>query len=673
MIKRTFILFLFSIVKVTLFAQILDPVKWEFEFEKVDDSTYNLFFEAKIEDGWSVYSQYLESDDGPIATSITFSELDQIELDGKAEEDPANKKEGYDQVFDMNVTKYHHSLKINQKVILKAPVNEIKGYVTFMTCDDTRCLPPQDVDFVFDLTGKSLNVIPESKKKVDDDILLSNELYLYGISSIEITDEVCGDESTSLNSEKSLLGIFILGILGGLIALVTPCVFPLIPLTVSFFTKGAGGKEGNRNAVLYGFFILLIYVLLSIPFHLLDSINSEILNEISTNQWLNLLFFAVFLIFALSFFGLFEITLPSSFTNRISAAEGVGGILGIFFMAFTLCLVSFSCTGPILGSLLAGALTSDGGAWQLTAGMAGFGISLAFPFALFALFPGWMQKLPKSGGWLGNVKIILGFLEVALALKFLSNADLVMHWGILKYELFMVLWILIAIGLALYLFGVLKFPGAYNRAGFKLPKWRIIFGAITIIFTAYLGFGLTINERTGNFRSLKLLSGLAPPAGYSWILPSDCPNGFDCFKDLQAGIAQAKSESKPILLDFTGYACVNCRKMEEQVWSDPSVFKLIDEKFVLISLYVDDKKELPIDQKLEVDNFSNGSRQLNSIGNKWAYFQAKYFNNNSQPHYVILDPYQTKTLTSPVGYTPKISEYLEFLNCGLNSFQHKSL
>lgn len=683
-------------------AQIVNPVKWSFTTEHIKGNEYYIQFNAKIDQGWSVYSQYLDRDDGPIATSINFEEGGHFELVGQAEEDAKTKKEGHDPLFDMNLIKYYKYMKIKQKVVIKDFSEEIEGYLTFMTCDDTRCLPPEDVDFYLKFvpvkTEKELKVaqVKEDTKSIiggvavkdkeekesaetitRDQLVIENkplatiESVLYGIHGVSEAAQNCDHvaaTSTQEKKEKTYAGIFILGMVGGLLALLTPCVFPLIPLTVSFFTKGAENKKkGFRDAILYGLFIFGVYLLLSIPFHLLDSINPDILNEISTNVWLNLGFFVIFLFFAFSFFGYYEITMPSSLTNKVSAAEGVGGIFGIFFMALTLSLVSFSCTGPILGSLLAGALSSDGGAWQLTAGMCGFGLALALPFAVFAMFPGWMNKIPKSGGWLNSVKVVLGFVELALAFKFLSNADLVMHWGILKYELFMTLWIIIGIGLSLYFFGIIGF-----KHDSKPNKWsvaRLGLGAVSVIFTIYLALGLIKNEETNTFSSLKLLSGLAPPTGYSWIYPNECPNDINCFKDLETGLEYAKKQNKPVLLDFTGYACVNCRKMEEHVWSDQKIFNYINDDYVLISLYVDDKKELPESERVEVERVQGGKRKLKNYGHKWAHFQTKFFNTNSQPYYALLSPDGKQLLNRPVGYTPEIDDYASFLECGLKSFK----
>ncbi len=498
---------------------------------------------------------------------------------------------------------------------------------------------------------------------------------LYGLtaedikrSSVKCESEVSSSASEVQKGGKSLWGIFGLGFLGGLLALLTPCVFPMIPLTVSFFTKKSGQSKGSgiSKALLYGFFIFAVYIILSIPFHLLDSVNPDILNEISTNVWLNVIFFAVFLFFAFSFFGYYELTLPSSWTNRTTQGENSGGLIGIFFMALTLAIVSFSCTGPILGSLLAGSLTADGGAWQLTAGMAGFGVSLGLPFALFAMFPNMMNALPKSGGWLNTTKVILGFLELALAFKFLSNADLVAHWDLLKIEPFLILWIIIFGGLALYLFGKIKFP--HDSPIKKLSFSRIAGGVLVATFTIYLASGFRVNKETNTFTPLTLLSGLAPPVGYSFLYPNDCPNNLDCFKDLKTGIAYAKKVNKPIMLDFTGYACVNCRKMEEHVWPLKKIDDYLRNDYVLISLYVDDKKTLPEAEQVDVNRINGGTRKLKSYGHKWANFQTQFFQNNSQPYYVLLNSDGTKILNQPADYTPDEDEYAQFLECGLKVF-----
>jgi len=464
-----------------------------------------------------------------------------------------------------------------------------------------------------------------------------------------------------VEEKDGFMTIFLLGFLGGLIALLTPCVFPMIPLTVSFFTKGAKTrKQGLMNAILYGLFIFLIYLLLSVPFHLLDSLAPEILNNISTNVTLNIAFFVIFIIFAFSFFGYYEITLPSSWSNKMDdKASSIGGVVGIFFMALTLALVSFSCTGPILGSLLGGSLSSDGGATQLSFGMGGFGLALALPFALFALFPNWLNSLPKSGGWLNTVKVVLGFLELGLAFKFLSNADLVEHWGFLKREIFIGIWILVGIGLMLYLFGIIRFP--HDGPKKKLTKARFGFGVLTFLFVLYLFPGLT----NSGFANLKLLSGFPPPLFYSvYEKDTQGPLGLKAYKSWEKGFEMAKQENKPIMLDFTGWACVNCRKMEEQVWSDPDVYKVLNNEYILVSLYVDDREELPEQDQFNYVRANGSIKKIKTIGDKWATFQTVNFQNNSQPFYVLMDT-DMNLLNSPIGYTSDAKEYLVWLKQGV--------
>jgi len=649
---------------------ILKPVKWSLKAEKTDEQTYDLVFKAVMDKGWYIYSQYLEGEDGPDATSFNFDENDHLKTEGKAREESAHRFEGLDEIFDMNVIKFKNEVTFTQPVQVSDVSQTIKGYIEFMTCNDRQCLPPAEVPFKVNLA--TLNaLIGDAAEENEITGSLSNEASTGSSTFVIDTQPVseCGLIATK-EKTKGLWGIFILGLLGGLVALLTPCVFPMIPLTVSFFTKGSQNKrKGLGNAFLYGLFIFLVYLALSLPFHLMDSLNPDILNDVSTNIWLNIGFFLVFLIFALSFFGYYELTLPASWSNKVSSAEGIGGTIGIFFMALTLALVSFSCTGPILGSLLAGAMTANGGAMQLTSGMAGFGLALALPFGLFAAFPGWLNSLPKSGSWLNTVKVVLGFLELALALKFLSNADLVKEWGLLKIEPFLALWIVIFTGMGLYLFGKIKFP--HDSPLKKLSIGRIGLGLASFAFVVYLASGFIFDERANSFRPLKLLSGLAPPSCYSWIHPCDCPQNLSCFKDFEEGLAYAKEANKPIMIDFTGHACVNCRKMEEHVWPEGAVYKHLKDNYVLISLYVDEKIDLPAEEQITVPKKSGGSRKLRTVGNKWAYFQTENFNNNSQPYYVLLSP-DGKLLNKPVGYTPDAQQYADFLQCGLDAFDKLS-
>ena len=675
--KKAIVAIFFLISTVSSFAQILEPVKWSYESKKNSDQEYELIFTATIDENWAVYSQFI-GDDGPIPTTFTFEDNSNIELVGSVTESNENKVTKYDPVFDMELSKFFKKAVFTQKIKLKNNDAIIKGSLTYMTCDDEQCLPPTDEPFEFNFSASGVSASQgDLGEGIEVDENAVNEL-LYGLSPSDIqkSDKNCTNGATSNASavqEKgtSLWNIFGLGILGGLLALLTPCVFPMIPLTVSFFTKKGDQKKssGLSKAILYGFFILAVYLVLSIPFHLLDSINPDILNDISTNVWLNVLFFVIFVFFAFSFFGYYELTLPASWTNKTTQGENVGGIIGVFFMALTLAIVSFSCTGPILGSLLAGSLTSDGGAWQLTAGMGGFGLALGLPFALFAAFPGWLNSLPKSGGWLNTTKVVLGFLELALAFKFLSVADLVQHWGILKIEPFLIIWIIIFGGLALYLFGKIKFP--HDSPIKKISFSRISFAILIAAFTVYLASGFRVNKETQTFTPLTLLSGLAPPVGYSFIYPNSCPNNLDCFKDLKTGIAHATSVNKPIMLDFTGYGCVNCRKMEEHVWPLEKIDNYLRNDFVLISLYVDDKKALPNDQQVRVKRINGGTRKLEDYGDKWANFQTQFFQNNSQPFYVLLSPDGKTILNRPVAYTPDEDQYAQFLECGLEILKNE--
>jgi thiol:disulfide interchange protein DsbD len=439
----------------------------------------------------------------------------------------------------------------------------------------------------------------------------------------------------------------------------------MIPLTVSFFTKrSASRSKGIANAFLYGFFIFLIYVLISVPFYFLQGNNANILNTISTNIWLNLFFAAVFIAFALSFFGLFEITLPSGFSNSVDAKSNIGSIGGIFFMALTLAIVSFSCTGPILGSFVVSSLGPNGGAIQLTVVLAGFGFALGLPFALFALFPSWLQSLPRSGAWMNTVKIVFGFIELALALKYLSNSDLVAHWGLLKRETFFALWIVIGLALVLYLFGVIRFH--HDPPPQKLGKGRIVVALLFLAFIIYLAPGLTNTP----YANRALVSGFPPPLSYSLYGKAQDAGEIQAnvVNDYNKALQLAKAQHKPILIDFTGWACVNCRKMEENVWPKPGVKELISKDYILVSLYVDDRKQLP-DEEQSIFTTSDGSKKaIRTIGDKFATFQSENFKNASQPLYVVISP-DEKLLNKPVGYTDNPATYAQWLQCGLDAYK----
>ena len=472
----------------------------------------------------------------------------------------------------------------------------------------------------------------------------------------------CGDDDPS---EKSMFNIFLLGFLGGLIALLTPCVFPMIPVTVSFFTKKSHRKRiAMRNAILYGLFIFLIYVAITIPFHIANkTISPEIFNNISTNMWLNLVFFLIFVVFAFSFFGFFEIGLPAALANKMDSKSGHGNLWGIFFMAGTLAIVSFSCTGPIFGTLLVG--VAEQGAWPLTVGAAGFGLALGLPFALFAMFPRWLHLLPKSGGWMTDLKVVLGFLELALAVKFLSNADLVEQWGLLKREIFIGLWVIIAFLTVLYLIGKIRFPHSSKRIKMSFPR----IGA-TFLFTAigiYLIPGLT-NTKSAN---LKLISGFPPPLCYTvYAHPVNCAEIYEPIKDYNRALARAKQENKPVLIDFTGWACVNCRRMEEKVWTNRTVDSLMRNEFVVVSLYVDERSRLPLTEQTVYTLPDSTKKSIITVGDKWSTFQTQNFGATSQPQYAILSADQI-ALTKTKYYTPNADEFIEWLKCGIDT--HKKM
>lgn len=638
-------------------AQISDPVKWSTSVNKIDDTNYEVVFKASIDEGWHIYSQLIEGEDGPIPTEFD------VTANGLAKEGKTLEPEGvtdFDKTFQMEIKYFENEALFTQKVIVddsfKDPVN---ASVFFMVCNDERCLPPEEELFEVYLKSepKVTTVLPATLSNTDKSLSQQLEIPLKKTEQFVI----------STTKKKTLWKLFFLGFLGGFIALLTPCVFPMIPLTVSFFSHSSGSsRQGVFKALLYGFFILLVYILVSVPFHIMDSANPDMLNNVSTNTWLNILFFIVFVVFAISFFGYFEITLPAKWSNAMdSKANQMGGLLGVFFMALTLALVSFSCTGPILGSLLGGSLTNDGGAMQLTYGLAGFGLALALPFAFFALFPNLLKKLPKSGGWMTTVKVILGFVELAFALKFLSNADLVEHWGLLKREVFVGIWIVIFLGLAAYLFGLFRFP--HDAPNAKISTTRKFLGVLALVFSGYLIPGVL---PSGGW-NLNLLSGFPPPTFYS-IYDDKADShqfGTHVFTDFDEGLAAAKELNKPILIDFTGWACVNCRKMEEQVWSTPAVKALLDNKVVLISLYVDDRDELPeLEQFVYQYPDSPKSKKIKTIGDKWAAFQTINFKNNSQPYYVLLDT-DYNLLQDPIGYTPDEEMYREWFQTGLDNYK----
>ncbi|MDX8566994.1 thioredoxin family protein [Elizabethkingia sp. HX XZB] len=663
-------------------AQIKDVVKWTYQLNKVSDSEYEAVLTAKMESGWHIYSKDLPPDSG-IPTEMKVTSKDIQTIGGFRE--GGKKIEEFSEAFGAQIVYYSNSAKFIQKFKLKDPKKAAKvvAEITFQTCNDRVCLAPNTLEFEKEIaaTGeakaeekeevKAQDTMPETTTITETGTTADVEVKMPAstdgirVNSLDFRKPLvdCGTEQVKEDSGNGL--VFVLGFLGGLIALLTPCVFPMIPLTVSFFTKGAANKaKGKRNAIIYGLFILLIFVALSIPFYILDGISGNIFNDISTNIWLNLFFFAIFLFFALSFFGYYEITLPNWIANKSAKAEEAGGIVGIFFMALTLVIVSFSCTGPILGSLLGGVASSAKNIpVLLTFALGGFGLAWAIVFGLLALFPQALQSLPKSGGWMNTVKVVLGFIEVALALKFLSKADLVSKTFLLKREIFIGLWILITIGLVLYLFGKIRFP--HDDKNPKISITRKILGVLGIGFILYLIPGLLPSEKP----RLATLSGILPPMNVSlYKSEEDGILGLKPEHDYFKAIELAKKEGKPVLIDFTGYGCENCRKMEEFVWSEADILPIIQNEVILASVYVDDKEELPADQQTSIDMGNGQKKKIKTIGDKWSMFQQVNFNNNSQPHYVLVTPDQ-KVINAPVsGYMPK-EDFKKFLECGISYYK----
>ncbi|MBG9376866.1 thioredoxin family protein [Panacibacter sp. DH6] len=645
--KKVLLSVVVLLTAVVAFAQTDSLLKWQIAIKHISDSTYEITAIAKAPEGWSVYA--INPSVAGLEEAITVT-YDYENAANTASINAAGKTQSItDPTFDNKpVDVYNETVNITQRFAISGTIPaEIKGRIVaylgrpgeFQTAEQGFTLPL------------------EGGKRADANanrILITNADTANPLSN-------CGEAKK--DESGSLLTVFFLGLAGGLIALLTPCVFPMIPVTVSFFTKRSGSrKQAVKNGVLYGLFIFLIYTLASIPFHILGNVQPEIFNNISTNVWLNVVFFVIFIFFAISFFGFFEITLPSSIAGKADAKGSLGSIGGIFFMALTLAIVSFSCTGPILGSLLVGSLS--GGAWELTAGLAGFGLALALPFALFAIFPHWLQSLPKSGGWLDTVKKVLAFAELGLALKFLSNADLVMHWELLKREVFIGLWIIISLCLTLYLFGVIRLPHDYK--GMKIGKGRKVAGVVAMLFTLYLIPGVTSSE----YANLKLLSGFPPPFSYSVYGRENVHNkGLEAtvVNDYGKALQLSKEQDKPIMIDFTGWACVNCRKMEENVWTDPAVKQYIEKNFILVSLYVDDRAKLPVEQRFTYTTKTGFAKEIETIGDKWATFQQENFVQASQPLYVLLNG-KEQVLNMPVGYTPDAEEYLAWLKCGKETF-----
>ena len=673
LLQKLFVL-IFAFLSIGISAQVKDPVKFQLKINELKNNEYEAVLTAHLEKNWHIYSKDIPEDSG-IPTEMKVSGKN-IELIGKVTE-VGKKEDEFSEAFGVRIVYYSNSVAFKQKFKLKNPTlpSNVIAEITYQTCDDRVCLAPNTLEFEQNIAGKnsesteipSQEAIKEEStavsKSTNETKSIENSIKVESLDAKNpLTD--CGISAQEENSDD--FWIFILGFIGGLLALLTPCVFPMIPLTVSFFTKGTDNKtKGKRDAMLYGFFIFVIFVALSLPFHIIDGVSGNIFNEISTNIWLNLFFFAVFLFFALSFFGYYEITLPSWIANKSSKAEQAGGLVGIFFMALTLVIVSFSCTGPILGSLLGSVVTGASNvALLLTYALAGFGLAWAVIFGLLALFPQALQSLPKSGAWMNTIKVVLGFIELALALKFLSKADLVSKTFLLKRELFIGIWILITIGLTLYLFGKIRFP--HDNKNEKISTPRKIFGIAGIGLLIYLIQGLFPSERP----KLKLLSGILPPINVSYLHnEKDGFLGIHPIHDYFEAIETAQKENKPVLIDFTGYGCENCRKMEEFVWTEPDILELLQNEVILASVYIDDKELLPENEQTSIDMGAGQKKKIKTIGDKWSMFQQVNFNNNSQPHYVLVTP-DGKVINKPVsGYMPK-DDFKKFLDCGINYYKN---
>lgn len=621
-------------------AQMFDPVSWSTSVTLNEKEEIVLVSTASIEEGWHLYGQFIE-EDGPVPTTFFYPKG--LKTIGKTKEGKGETI--YDSTFGMKLKFFENKAEFKQVIALSKNVSNIKASVEYAVCNDEMCLPPNEVSLVFDLS----KIEKQSTKKIEE------------ISSIEI-----GEDSKN----KSYWVLFLLSFLAGLSALITPCVFPMIPMTVSFFTKQSKNKAaGIRNAIIYGVSIVVIYVLLGTA--VVGVFGADSLNKLSTSVIFNVGFFLILVFFALSFLGAYELVLPSSWGTKLDEKADRGGLIGIFFMALALAVVSFSCTGPIVGTALVQS-ASQGGVAPIIS-MLGFSSAIALPFTLFAIFPGWMNSLPKSGGWLNTVKVVLGFLELALAFKFLSNADLVLqaHW--LEREVFIAVWVVIFLLLGLYLLGKIRLPHDYQPLE-QLSVSRLLLAMISLIFVVYMIPGLF-------GAPVKLIGAFVPPLEYSEspngvgkqqmisdISHSNTPEGSHVlapyniltFNNYEQGLAYAKKVNKPVLLDFTGYACVNCRKMEQNVWTNSEVLDILQNKVVVISLHVDDRQKLT---KEEISPITGKAYKYR--GQKWSELQEQRYKTNAQPFYVMLDENEND-LNSPVGYTPNVKEYLNWLKLGVN-------
>lgn len=673
--KKKFLLSCLLIIMAWLpsFAQIQEPVKFKTELKTISDTEAQIVFTGNIDAGWHVYSTDLPSG-GPISATFNVEKIQGAELMGKLT--PQGKEiENFDKVFEMKLRYFENTATFVQKFKITDASYQIEGYLEYGACNDENCLPPTEVPFSFSGKGNAATAtVATSETKAETVNQPAAENSVAETTAIDSATTVAlSDNETSvqdywtpvikeLNSygettsqqDRSWIYIFFAGFIGGLLALFTPCVWPIIPMTVSFFLKRSKDKKkGIRDAWTYGASIVVIYVALGLAITLI--FGASALNALSTNAVFNILFCLMLIIFAASFFGAFELTLPSKWSNAVdSKAEQTSGLLSIFLMAFTLSLVSFSCTGPIIGFLLV-EVSTTGSVIAPAIGMLGFAIALALPFTLFAMFPSWLKSMPKSGGWMNVIKVTLGFLELAFALKFLSVADLAYGWRILDRETFLALWIVVFGLLGFYLLGKIKFPHDDDDNTTSVP--RFFMALISLAFAVYMVPGLW-------GAPLKAVSAFAPPMTTQDfnLYNNEVHAKFD---DYDAGMEYAKRNGKPVMLDFTGYGCVNCRKMEAAVWTDPKVSKLMTDDYVLITLYVDNKEPLPEHIKV----MENGKeRTLRTVGDKWSYLQRSKFGANAQPFYVLIDN-EGKPLNKSYSYDEDIDKYVDFLQTGLDNYK----
>lgn len=664
--KKILFSLIVSFLAFAAYAQIQEPVKFKTELKNVSATEVEIVFTASIEQGWHVYSTDL-GDGGPISATFNTDKLTGAQLDGKLR--PVGKEiASFDKLFEMDVRYFEHTAQFVQKLKLTGGDYQVTGYLEYGACNDENCLPPTQVEFSFSgkAEGTSASVLAETPaEKVDTATAPAVIGSADGPTSVVVSDndlwspvinELNALGETTSQEDMSWLYIFITGFVGGLLALFTPCVWPIIPMTVSFFLKRSKDKKkGIRDAWTYGASIVVIYVTLGLAITAIFGANA--LNALSTNAIFNIFFCLMLVVFAASFFGAFEITLPSKWSNAVdSKAEATTGLLSIFLMAFTLSLVSFSCTGPIIGFLLV-QVSTTGNVIAPAVGMLGFAIALALPFTLFALFPSWLKSMPKSGGWMNVIKVTLGFLELAFALKFLSVADLAYGWRILDRETFLALWIVLFALLGFYLLGKIKFPHDDDDTKVSVPRFFLALASLA--FAVYMVPGLW-------GAPLKAVSAFAPPMQTQDfnLYNNEVHAKFD---DYDAGMKYAREHGKPVMLDFTGYGCVNCRKMELAVWTDMKVADLINNDYVLITLYVDNKTRLPEPVKV----MENGTeRTLRTVGDKWSYLQRVKFGANAQPFYVLIDN-EGKPLNKSYSYDEDIDKYVDFLQTGLNNYNKK--